>query len=537
MPHRIRYPVRILLTLLLLTVLVAPVQAQGALQAGALTGPQRQVLHDYAVDTWQSFLAMLYPTGLPADNISAEGVLARYTSPTNIGSYIWSTLAARDLQIITPEEARQRIAQTLEAVAGLDRHTDSGQFYNWYDPLTGEKLTVWPPSGDPVFPFLSSVDNGWLATALIMVTNTIPQLRDQASAIVEEMDFGFYYDPAAGLLRGGFWDEPPPGCFIQDNYRDRGPDVFYTCHHYGSFNTEPRIASYIGIAMDQVPETHYFKGWRTFPDTCDWSWQEMKPEGVWRNYLGVDVFEGHYTYMGLDIVPSWGGSMFEALMVPLFVPEEEWGPRSWGINHPLYVAAQIIHGLVEAEYGYWGFSPATNPSGGYREYGVDAIGLNPDGYASNNDNTLVDYGFGDCPGREPKPIPPPSAYTNGVVTPHAAFLALDFAPQATLENLANLHQDFDIYGPWGFWDSVNVDTGEVSYFVLALDQGMIMAALGNALRNDRLQHYFVHGEVEQAIRPLIAMEEFTAGVSGSPPILPFIEDWAFPWAPEAVPGQ
>jgi hypothetical protein len=197
-------------------------------------------------------------------------------------------------------------------------------------------------------------------------------------------------------------------------------------------------------------------------------------------------------------------------MVPLLVPEEEWGPENWGINHPLYVQAQIEHGLYEAEYGYWGFSPANNPSGGYREYGVDAIGMNPDGYASNNDNTLVDYGFGDCPGREPAPIPPPSAYTNGVVTPHAVFLALDFAPDAVLENLQNLRRDFDVYGAYGFYDSVNVDTGEVAGAYLALDQGMIMLAIANALRNDRMQHYFVHGEIEQAIRPLLAMESFTA---------------------------
>jgi hypothetical protein len=505
----------LLLALLVLLAASIPVQAQANPTAAGLdqaTPAQvRKALSIVAEDTWGSFVAMTFPTGLPADNLSADGTLARYSSPTNIGSYIWSTLVARDLGIVKPKEARERIAQTLATLATLERHEASGQFYNWYDPATGEKLTVWPPSGDPVYPFLSSVDNGWLAAALIMVTNTVPQLRDEAQAILDEMDFGFYYDPGAGLLRGGFWDTQPPGCSILTNYPGIGPDVYYTCHHYGTLNTEPRIASYIGIAWGQVPATHYFKMWRTFPDTCDWSWHEMQPEGEIHTYLGVDVYEGHYTYRGMDIVPSWGGSMFEALMVTLLVPEEEWGPQNWGINHPLYVQAQIEHGLEEAQYGYWGFSPSNNPSGGYREYGVDAIGMNPDGYASNNDNTLVDYGFGDC--REPQPLPPADAYTNGVVTPHAVFLALDFAPEAALENMQNLREDFDIYTELGFYDAVNVDTGEVAQYYLALDQGMIMAALGNYLRNDRLQDYFTRGEVEQAIRPLLAMEQFTAGIS------------------------
>lgn len=82
-------------------------------------------------------------------------------------------------------------------------------------------------------------------------------------------------------------------------------------------------------------------------------------------------------------VPGWGGSMFEELMPDLFVPEAEWAPDSWGLNHPFHVRAQREHGLDEAGYGYWGFSPSSDPHAGYREYGVDALGLNPTGYFSD----------------------------------------------------------------------------------------------------------------------------------------------------------
>src|SRR6187551_505724 len=385
-------------------------------------------LRQYATDTWHSFDLMLYPeTGLVADNVSATGARARYTSPTNIGAYLWSTIAARDIGLISNANAVARIGRTLDTVETLERHEDSGQFYNWYDPQTGQKLTVWPADGSTVYPFLSSVDNGWLATALVMVANAVPEHAAQARAIYDSMHFGFYYDPNEGLIRGGAWPEQPPGCSVYDAAKD----VYFTCHHYGALNTEPRIASYIGISKGEIPATHYFKMWRTFPDTCDWSWQEMKPHGVTRTYLGVNVFEGHYTYAKMNIVPSWGGSMFEALMVPLFVPEEQWAPNSWGINHPLYVDAQIYHGKKEAKYGYWGFSPSNNPDGGYREYGVDPIGLEPNGYASDQERTLVDYGFEGCrPG-----APEPESYGRGVVTPHASFLALGFERAEALNNL------------------------------------------------------------------------------------------------------
>ena len=121
---------------------------------------------------------------------------------------------------------------------------------------------------------------------------------------------------------------------------------------------EPRIASYLGIASGQIPPEHYFGPWRTFPaDTCDWSWSDHGGIGAWREYLGVQVWEGAYDYRDMYLVPTWGGSMFEALMPDLFVPEAQWGADSWGLNHPLFVQGQIEHGLAEADYGYWGFSP------------------------------------------------------------------------------------------------------------------------------------------------------------------------------------
>ena len=169
----------------------------------------------YAAATWHSFVKLVEPrTGFPADNIGGNlhpGSRSAFTSPTNIGMYLWATLAARDLGLISGQEATERIAKTLGSVEALERHEPSGQFYNWYDPRTLEKLTIWPENGDRVFPFLSSVDNGWLASALLMVANAVPELHDQAWALATSMNFGCYYDPNAkgpdqpGLIRGGFW--------------------------------------------------------------------------------------------------------------------------------------------------------------------------------------------------------------------------------------------------------------------------------------------------------------------------------------------
>jgi hypothetical protein len=481
------------LALAITSVLAVPASAQ---TGRGLNIQERRVLRQYAADTWASFVAMTDPdTGLPADSLHVDGTPSVQTSTTNIGAYMWSTLVAERIGLIGHSEAVERLSRTLGTLETMERHQESGQFYNWYDHTTGEVLTVWPPTGEPVVPILSSVDNGWLATGLHLVATSVPELSGRAEALFDSMHFGFYYRPEVNRI--AFHVVPSTG---------ESP----CC--YDTIVSESRIASYIGIATGELPSKEYFGAWRTFPNTCDWSWQEAKPVGFERTYYGVKVFEGAYEYAGMRIVPGWGGSMFEALMPALFVPEDQWGQRSWAINHPLTVAAQIHHGLEEAGYGYWGFSPANIPEGGYNAYGVDALGMNPDGYPSNEDNTFVDHGFPGCPGAHPpKPDPPPSAYTNGVVTPHASFLALRWAPKAALQNLAKLKRDFAIYDKWGFHDSVNVDSGVVSPYYLSLDQGMIMAAIGNALEHDMLRRAFATPQFKRALHPVISIEQFNAG--------------------------
>ena len=72
---------------------------------------------------------------------------------------------------------------------------------------------------------------------------------------------------------------------------------------------------------------------------------------------------------------------------------------------------------------------------------------------------------------------------------------------------------FPVYGSHGFVDSVDVVTGRVSDRILILDQGMILAAIANALNGDVLVRAFSDGAVEAAVRPLIAPEQFEAGLA------------------------
>src|SRR5688500_16096240 len=235
---------------------------QAAASGGGHGGGDRQ-LTEYAAKTWASFEAMTDErSGLPSDVLNSDGSRSVQTSTTNIGAYMWSAVVAERLGIIRRSELVSRMRRTMTTLEGMERHAASGQYYNWYDHRTGEKLTVWPPSGAPLTPILSTVDNGWLAVGLKIVAERVPEVSERARAIYDSMDFGFYYRPQRNQMLFHY---------VPDENRD------VCC--YDTIVSESRIGAYIGIAKGEVPERVHFGPYRSFPDSCDWAWTETRPQG------------------------------------------------------------------------------------------------------------------------------------------------------------------------------------------------------------------------------------------------------------------
>jgi len=119
--------------------------------------------------TWRYFDAFVSAEDhlLPPDNFQEHPtpVLAHRTSPTNIGLYLLSVVAARDFGWLGTIDVADRLHATLETMRGLDRFR--GHFYNWYGTLDGHPL-------EPRY--LSSVDSGNLAGHLIALKNTCAEL-------------------------------------------------------------------------------------------------------------------------------------------------------------------------------------------------------------------------------------------------------------------------------------------------------------------------------------------------------------------------
>ena len=114
--------------------------------------------------TWRFFETFVTEAEhmLPPDNFQEDPkpVVAHRTSPTNIGLYLLSTVAARDFGWIGTIEAAQRIEATLATMERLKRYR--GHLYNWYD--TSDLRPLEPA-------YVSTVDSGNLAGHLIALAN------------------------------------------------------------------------------------------------------------------------------------------------------------------------------------------------------------------------------------------------------------------------------------------------------------------------------------------------------------------------------
>ena len=168
-----------------------------------LSPAEARALRLVARRAWQFFVTFVGPDdhALPPDNFQEEPhpVVAHRTSPTNLGLYLLSTIAARDFGWLGTVDAVDRLEATLATMTRLDRF--HGHFYNWYDTTDCRPL-------EPRY--VSSVDSGNLAGHLVALGHACRELVDRpllgGRALTGIMDTAALVDDAArarAAARGG----------------------------------------------------------------------------------------------------------------------------------------------------------------------------------------------------------------------------------------------------------------------------------------------------------------------------------------------
>ena len=151
--------------------------------------------------------------------------------------------------IIRHRELVSRMRRTITTLEGMERHEPSGQFYNWYDHRTGEKLTTWPPSGAAArrWSCRRSTTAG-SPIGLKVVADSVPELSHRARALYDSMDFGFYYRPAVNRILFHYVPGTGAGRLLLRHLRQREPDRDATS----------------GSAKGEIPPQVVFGTWRSF---------------------------------------------------------------------------------------------------------------------------------------------------------------------------------------------------------------------------------------------------------------------------------
>ncbi|MBN1493135.1 MAG: DUF3131 domain-containing protein [Candidatus Omnitrophica bacterium] len=421
---------------------------------GLLHTSDNDLLLMIARNTWQYFATTVdKETHIPADRIDFEGPgrAHHFTSTTNMGMYMVSCIAAHKLGFITQATMLENLKGVLTVIQGLERW--NGFFYNYYHTTTLESVD----------PFVSSIDNGWLAIALSVVREVVNEDEKAiCTELLDAMDFNVFYKEDLGHLTLGY-----------DTVKQS-----YSQYDYGLLCSEARATSFFAIGKGDLPLKHWFKMYRTFPP--EWEWQNGKPYGKEKYFLGEKIFSGFYVYENLQIVPSWGGSMFEFLMPTLFIDEEHLAAKGLGKNNK---RAVVAHMRFAASQGYevWGISPCASPdraNGGYAEYGVAPIGVK--GYPDE-----------------------------GVITPHASILALSLYPEDVMLNIRNLIEKYpDIFTQYGFFDSININTNKIAKTYLCLDQAMVLVSICNYLTDNKIVELFHQTGYAKNAERVLKIEDF-----------------------------
>ncbi|WP_375705043.1 GH36-type glycosyl hydrolase domain-containing protein [Bartonella sp. AA86SXKL] len=137
-----------------------------------LSSKDEKKLRSIARRTWLYYTTFVNAQNnhLPPDNFQEdpEPLVAQRTSPTNIGVYLLSIIAARDFGWIGFEETITRIECTLRSLTKMEKFR--GHLYNWYETETLR----------PLLPtYVSTVDSGNLAGHLVTLSSALSEWAEK----------------------------------------------------------------------------------------------------------------------------------------------------------------------------------------------------------------------------------------------------------------------------------------------------------------------------------------------------------------------
>jgi len=471
----------------------------------ALTAVDGAFLEDIARDTWRYFERCVTAQDghLPPDNLQTapHDMLARRTSPTNIGLYLLSVAMARQFGWIGTQDLLSRLDATLATVATLTRHR--GHLLNWYDTA----------SGAPLLPtYVSTVDSGNFCGHLLALAQACLELADAP------------FDPAAGqralaasrarlapllAARHGLQGEQRAllrWCLADHRATRRSAALDMQVQGSAAAADVPhRLRALASTCQQLAAEAdfgflyhrgrHLFHiGYRVAEQALDSGFYDLlASESRLTSLFAVakgDVPVRHWAALGRPFfavggdagLRSWSGSMFEYLMPALVLDE----PQGSVLEQAGQVALREQVAFAAVHQVPWGISECA--------------------YAGSDHTLAYQYAPQGVPRLALRRTPSDEL----VIAPYATALAAQIAVHEACRNFRAL-QALGARARYGFFEAVDFtparQTGTASFSLvqtfMAHHQGMTLVALGNVLLNGAAQRWGSNSALMQAVASLL----------------------------------
>ena len=272
---------------------------------------------------------------LPPDNFQEEptAMLAKRTSPTNIGLYLVSLLGAYYMNIVDYDVFKDKLEKTTNTIKRMKKW--NGHLYNWYST---SDLQVLRPE------FVSTVDNGNFICSLITLRNGLKKI-DGVRSIIQDLDdiisgtdFSLLYSSKKSLFSIGF-----------DCEKNKLVNSFYDI-----YASESLLTYYYALTERQIP----LKAWEKL---------------------------NRYRYInhGYSCIKSWSGTMFEYFMPCLFMPVVKKSFNEEMLYGTFYEQENRNKKSIwgNSESSYYSFDKALNYQ--YKAFGVQNLAIQR-GISRNN---------------------------------------------------------------------------------------------------------------------------------------------------------
>ena len=303
---------------------------------------QKKLITEYSKDMWKYFENAVSSKSnfLPVDNIQLypDTRKSEKTSPTNIGLYLISVLAARDFKIIDTETMYKRLSETIATIDTMKKW--NGHLYNWYST---KDLSVISPV------VVSSVDTGNYIACLICLKEGLREYVNEKSELVELIYKIESFIECTELEK--LYDRNKKLFHIDVNLSDENIPI-YSTNHFDMLASEARTLSYIATAKKAADISHYTR--------------LSRPLIKYSDRIGI---------------ASWTGSAFEYFMPSLFIPTYKGSLLYEALRFSMYRqkarCAVTNHGKVFgiSESGYHAFDSDMNYQ--YKAFGIPELAYKP----------------------------------------------------------------------------------------------------------------------------------------------------------------